>query len=263
MRMSRIFFVTSLAVSLLPSVAAAQESPAASEKTAARPADDQQTPPPPRPEARKSKVETPGQDDPTPRLLGFIPIFSTTARMDAPPLSSGQKFNLFARESLSPVTFSYSALEAGAGQAANTFPEYGQGARGYGKRFGANFADSISSNFFSDFLYPSIFREDPRYFRLGEGGTRHRVGYALAQEFVCHTDSGGRSFNWANLLGAFSSGALSNTYYPESDRTVGQTMGRSGLSLLYGSAGGLVSEFWPDIQRKMFHRKRKHDAGNP
>src|SRR6267154_3792923 len=237
MRVYRIFFIASLAASPLSGViVAAQETPAST----------------PSPSAPSADVK---QDDPTPRLLGFIPIFSTTARMDAPPLTSGEKFNLFARESLSPVTFGYHALEAGAGQAANTFPEYGQGAAGYGKRFGANFADSISSNFFSDFLYPSIFREDPRYFRLGEGGTRRRVGYALAQEFVCHTDRGGRSFNWANVLGAFSSGALSNTYYPESDRTVGQTMGRSGLSLLYGSAGGLVSEFWPDIQRKMFHRK--------
>lgn len=148
-------------------------------------------------------------------------------------------------------------LQAGLSQAENEFPEYGQGAEGYGKRYGASLADEVSAGFFSNFFYPALLKEDPRYFRLGQGTLKHRVGYALAQEFVCHTDKGGRSFAFSNVLGAVSAGGLSNAYYPQSDRGFGLTLSRAGIALLYGSLGGLSDEFWPDISRKLFH---KHGA---
>ena len=99
-----------------------------------------------------------------------------------------------------------------------------------------------------------LLKEDPRYFRLGEGTVKHRIEYAFAQEFVTHRDSGGRTFNFSNVLGAVSAGGLSNLYYPSSDRGFGLTMSRAGIALLYGSAGGLVDEFYPDVQRKLFHK---------
>lgn len=188
------------------------------------------------------------------RILSVVPRFGVTSRQNAPPLTTGQKFRLFAKQSFDPFQYFSAGLQAGVSQAENEFPGYGQGAAGYGKRYGASLADQVSSNFFANFVYPSLLKEDPRYFRLGEGSLRHRVFYSLAQEFVCHTDKGGRSFNWSNVLGAFSSGGLSNTYYPRSDRGFGLTMSRSAISLLYGSAGGLIDEFWLDVQRKLFHK---------
>jgi hypothetical protein len=188
------------------------------------------------------------------RILGVVPQFGVT-RQDAKPLTTGQKFHLFAKSSFDPFQYAAAGLQAGLGQATNEFPGYGQGAVGYGKRYGASLADEVSSNFFANFLYPTLLKEDPRYFRLGEGSIRHRIGYSLAQEFVTHTDKGMRRFNFSNALGAFSSGGLSNIYYPATDRGLGLTMSRSAISLLYGSAGGLVDEFWPDIDRKLFHRK--------
>jgi hypothetical protein len=120
-------------------------------------------------------------------------------------------------------------------------------------------ADATSSGFFSNFAYPVLLKEDPRYFRLGEGSIKHRILYSLAQEFVTHTDKGTRRFNFSNVLGAFSAGGLSNVYYPKSDRGFGLTMSRSAISLAYGSAGGLIDEFWADIDKKLFHHKRKKD----
>jgi len=191
------------------------------------------------------------------RILGVMPRFGVTSRQNAPPLTTGQKFRLFAKSSFDPYQYFAAGFQAGLSQAQNEFPGYGRGAAGYGKRYGASLADQVSSNFFANFVYPSLVKEDPRYFRLGEGSFRHRMFHSLAEEFVCHTDKGGRSFNWSNVLGAFSSGGLSNTYYPRSDRGFGLTMSRSAISLLYGSAGGLVDEFWPDIQRKFLHRRPK------
>src|SRR5262249_14300354 len=142
------------------------------------------------------------------------------------------------------------------------FPGYGQGAAGYGKRYGAAFADTTSSGLFANFLYPVILKEDPRYFRLGEGSGGHRFFYSLSRVLVCRTDSGHASFNFSNVLGAFSSGGLSNAYYPDEDRGAALTVSRSAIALAYGGAGNLFNEFWPDIHRKLFE-KHKHDSTQP
>ena len=216
------------------------------------------------------------------RVLGVLPQFAVTSRQDAPPLSSGEKFHLFAKSAFDPVTVGIAGLEAGLSQAQDQFPAYGQGAEGYAKRFGASFADSVSSGFFSNYFYPVLFKEDPRYFRLGEGRFGHRFVYSVKQEFVCHTDKGGRSFAFNNVLGAFTSGALSNLYYPgrtlirtipptattpaipvyENDRGVGLTLSRTAIALGYGTVGGLFDEFWPDIHQKLFHRHPKATAAD-
>ncbi len=194
-------------------------------------------------------------DSGVPRILGVVPQFSVTNEWNARPLTASGKFKLFERSSFDPFNFAAAGLQAGLSQATNEFPGYGQGAAGYGKRYGASFADQVSSNFFANFFYPALLKEDPRYFRLGRGPIKHRFLYALEQEFVVRRDSGGKSFAFENVLGAFSSGTLSNAYYPSTDRGVGLTISRSIISMLYGSAGGLASEFWPDVQRKLHRHK--------
>jgi hypothetical protein len=188
------------------------------------------------------------------RILGVVPQFGMTSRLNAPPLTTGEKFHLFVKSSFDPFAYAAAGLQAGLGQATNEFPGYGQGAAGYGKRYGASIADQVSSNFFANFFYPTLLKEDPRYFRLGQGSIKHRIFYSLEQEFVCHSDKGGKTFNWSNVLGAFTSGAISNAYYPSTDRGAGLTASRSAISLLYGAAGGLVDEFWVDISHKLFHK---------
>ncbi len=215
----------------------------------------QTTPAPPQQQTEKEKeIEKQEQSQ---RMLGVVPIFETTNRQNAAPLTPGQKFRLMAKQALDPFEYVAAGLQAGLGQATDEFAQYGQGAAGYGKRYGAALADQASSQFFYNFFYPALLKEDPRYFRLAEGTTKHRMGYALAQEFVCHTDSGGRSFNWSTALGSVTSGGISNIYYPPADRGFGLTMSRAAISMGYGSAGALILEFWPDIDRKFSHKKPK------
>ncbi|MGH9516988.1 MAG: hypothetical protein ACRD3P_15065 [Terriglobales bacterium] len=194
------------------------------------------------------------------RMLGVIPNFGTTNRQDAPPLSAKAKFRLFYKSAFDPVELSLVGLQAGISQANDEFPEYGQGAAGFGKRFGSTFADEVSSSFFTNYFYPALLKEDPRYFRLGKGSIKRRLGYALLQEVECHTDKGGRSFAWANIFGAFSAGGLSNVYYPRTERGFGLTMSRSAIAIGYGSLGGIVDEFYPDISHWLFRRHRKQQA---
>jgi len=220
-------------------------------------AQQQSAPPAPQPSEKEKKEEQKKRPE---RTLGVLPRLGVTNRKDAPPLTPKKKFQLFYKTAFDPAQFIVVGLQAGITQADNSFPEYGQGASGYGKRYGAAFADQVSSGFFTNFAYPTLLKEDPRYFRLGEGSFKHRFSYALAQEFIAHKDGGGRSFNWSNSLGAVSSGSISNAYYPAADRGFALTMSRAGISLLYGSLGGLGSEFWPDISRKLHHRRESQLA---
>lgn len=216
------------------------------------------------------------------RVLGVIPDFGVTSRQNAPPLSPHEKFHLFLTEAVDPGTIGVVGLQAGLSQAENEFPAYGQGAAGYGKRFGASAADELSAGFWSNFIYPTLLREDPRYFRLGQTGLAHRSYYSMKQEFVCHTDEGGRSFNFSSVLGALTSGAISNLYYPgrslirtipatatspaipiyEDERGAVLTLSRASIALGYGMVGNLFDEFWPDIHNKLV-RTRKGPPPKP
>ncbi|MCU1296463.1 MAG: hypothetical protein JWO91_741 [Acidobacteriaceae bacterium] len=218
--------------------------------------------PPPGPAQKSEQEKEIEKKEQSQRILGVVPQFGVTSRHDAPPLTPGGKFHLFTKAAFDPVEFGLVGLQAGISQAENEFPSYGPGAEGYAKRYGAAFADEVSSGFWSNFFYATLLMEDPRYFRSGSGTIKRRIGYAVEQEFVCHTDKGGRSFNFSNVLGAFTSGAISNVYYPQSDRGASLTLSRSAIALMYGSLGGLVDEFWPDISRALF-KKHKKDGPNP
>lgn len=243
--------------------------------------------PSPRPEASSSKTKSEEEKaierkEQSQRVLGVLPQFGVTDRQNAPPLTSGEKFRLFFKSAFDPATLGIVGVQAALSQAENEFPAYGQGAAGYGKRFGASLADEVSSGFWSNYFYPVLLKEDPRYFRLGEGSIRHRVFYGIKQEFVCHTDKGGRQFGYSNVVGAFTGGAISNLYYPgntlirtipatpttpaipvyENDRGVVLTLSRTAIALGYGTIGGLFDEFWPDISRKLFKGHKDHAANS-
>ena len=218
-------------------------------------------PPPNSPGAQKSEAEKATEkQEQSQRMLGVVPQFSVTSRLNASPLTSGEKFHLFAKGVFDPVEFVLVGAQAGISQAEDEFPEYRQGAGGFGKRYGATLADEVSSGFFSNYFWSVALKEDPRYFRLGRGSIKRRILYSLEQEIICRTDRGNRAFSFENVLGALSAGGLSNAYYPASDRGFGLTMSRAAIALGYGSLGGLTDEFYTDIAQRLFHKRRKESA---
>ncbi len=160
------------------------------------------------------------------------------------------KFALFVQDSLDPVTFLATGFNAGLDQAEDSDPSYGQGAEGYGKRFGAEFAGQASSRFFTDFAYPWIFSEDPRYYRLAHGAPRRRLLHALEHAVVAHRDDGKRMFNFSEWLGTTSTVVLSNTYHPDAQRGFASAAQRVSFSILQDVGFDVLREFWPEISRK-------------
>jgi hypothetical protein len=152
------------------------------------------------------------------RALGFVPNFYVTYIPDAVPLTPKQKFKLAARTLVDPVNFGLTAAAAGLEQATDQFNGYGQGAQGYGKRYGAAYADGVTGTMIGSALLPSLLKQDPRYFYKGTGTRRSRILYALAMSVVCKGDNGHWQPNYSGIMGSLASGGISNLYYPAKDR---------------------------------------------
>jgi hypothetical protein len=160
------------------------------------------------------------------------------------------KFVLFVQDSFDPVTFLSTGFNAGLAQAENTDPRYGQGAEGYGRRFGAEYAGQVTSRFFKDFAYPWIFSEDPRYYRLAHGSAGRRLLHAMGHAVVAHRDNGKQMFNFSEWLGTASAAVVSNTYHPDNQRGFSPAAQRVGYSILQDMGFDVLREFWPEISRK-------------
>ena len=176
------------------------------------------------------------------RAFGFIPAFYAVYDPNPAPLTRKLKFSLAYRTATDPMTLMASAFIAGLDQASAT-PNYVQGAKGYGQRFGANYAGGITDIFIGGALLPSILHQDPRYYVQGTGSTKSRMWHAFRNPFVCKGDNGQWQPNFSSLGGYFAAGAIANTYYPTSNRGAGLVFSTAGVDIGANIANSIVQEF--------------------
>lgn len=191
------------------------------------------------------------------RLFYALPNFLTLENSgNVPPLTVGGKFKVVTRSAFDPVQFVWYGFLSGLSQAENSEPGYGQGAEGYGKRYGAAFADGTIENFMVGAVFPSVLRQDPRFFQSGKGSFIHRTGYAVSRVFLTRGDNGHTQFNFSEIMGSASSAAISTySYHPSGDRTLSNTASVWGSEMGYDTITFVVKEFWPDIRRKIHKSK--------
>jgi hypothetical protein len=204
----------------------------------------------------KSKSQTEQSGTSKDRLFFTLPNFLTVENAgQIPPLTTGQKFKVVARSSFDYVEFPWYGFLAGISQAQNSEPGYGQGAAGYGKRYGAAFADGTIENFWTSAILPSALHQDPRFYQLGKGGFWHRTGYAVSRIFVTRSDSGHSQFNTSEIVGsAIAAGISTYSYHPHADKTLANTASVWGTQIGYDTITIVIKEFWPDIRRKIVHK---------
>lgn len=191
--------------------------------------------------AEEAKVELHAEEQQ--RVLGVVPNFYVTYVPDAAPLAPRQKFQLAWKAMIDPVTVVVVGATAGYEQATNYYKGYGQGAQGYGKRFGATYANFLTSTFIGDAILPSLLKQDPRYFYRGTGSKRSRFLYALGNTFFCKGDNGRYQPNYSTLGGIFISSGIGNAYYPSTDRGVGRTFQGALIGIAGSSAANVLEEF--------------------
>ena len=178
------------------------------------------------------------------RVLGVIPNFYVSYIPNAAPLDAKQKFKLAFKTMIDPFTFVVVAGTAGIEQAQNHFAAYGQGAQGYAKRFGANYADATTGTLIGAAILPSVLKQDPRYFYKGTGNVASRGIYAIANSVICKGDNGRWQPNYSNVLGSLAAGGLSNLYYPEQDRNgAGLTLENGAIGVGATAISNLFQEF--------------------
>lgn len=179
------------------------------------------------------------------RIFGVIPNFYVSYVPDAAPLTSKMKFRLAWKTTIDPVNFALNGVTAGIEQATNTYSGYGQGAQGYAKRYGAAYADFVTSTFIGNAILPSLLKQDPRYFYKGTGSKRSRALYAIANSVICKGDNGKWQANYSAILGGLAAGGISNLYYPANDRTgAGLAFENAAIGIGVTAAANLIQEFF-------------------
>jgi hypothetical protein len=197
----------------------------------------------------------------TKRILGIIPNFrSVSTDEKLPPQSVKEKFMDATEDSFDYSSIVIPGMVAGYSMAKNSYPEFHQGAAGYARYFWHSAVDQTSENYMVEFIVPTITREDTRYYTLFHGGFLKRTGYALSRVVVTRNDAQNETFNISEVVGAGASSAISTLYYPSRERNFGNVGSEWGVDLLIDAASFEVREFWPDINRRIFHAKGSMDS---
>jgi hypothetical protein len=195
------------------------------------------------------------------RVFGVIPNNRTTeAAIPFKPISASQKITIAYKDSFDWPVYPTSAAFALLYQLENQNPSFGQGMKGYAKRFAAAYGDQMIGNMMTEGFVPALTREDPRYFRLGEGTKKHRIAYALSRILVTKTDSGHTTFNFSEVAGNSIAVAISNAYYPDT-RTVSDNAQKLCIQLATDAFSNVLKEFWPDVKRHF--QKKKGEFQSP
>lgn len=237
---------------------------------ASKPVSDQATTQPP--EKTKVDAQTSAQGKvagtSNDRLFYTLPNFLTLqSNKQLPPMSAGDKFKVVALGTFDYVEYPWWGILAAIRQAADADAAFGQGWGAYAKRYGTTAGDSMVENFMVGAVFPSILRQDPRYYQSGQGSFLRRMGYSTSRIFVTRTDSGRAQFNYSEIFGAATAAAISTyTYHPRSayvstpsnphmfvasERTFSNVASTWGTQMGLDTITIVVKEFWPDIHRKL------------
>jgi hypothetical protein len=192
----------------------------------------------------------------TKRILGIVPNFrSVSADQKLPPQTAKDKFKTTMEDNFDYSSFIFVAGLAGVALAEDSYPEFHQGAAGYGRYYWHTLADQTDENTFVEFVLPVALRQDARYYTLGHGGVIKRTIYSFGRVLITRDDSGREDANYSEIVGAGAAAGISDLYYPSIQRTWTKTGQRWLTNVILDGATFTVKEFWPDINDHVFHQK--------
>jgi len=193
----------------------------------------------------------------TKRILGIIPNFrSVSVDEKLPPQSVKDKFITTTQDSFDYSAFIFAGALAGISQAENSYPEFHQGAAGYGRYYWHTFSDQAVENYMVEFILPTALRQDSRYYTQGHGGVVKRTAYSFSRVLITRTDGGSETFNASEIVGAGAASGISSLYYPSTERTWTKVGQRWLTNVSLDGMTFVFKEFWPDINSAIFHQKQ-------
>ena len=197
-------------------------------------------------------------------LIAASPLLAQnlpTAAADSAPLTVLGKLN-FHRESVySPFSLVESGFQAAILQWNDDPREWHEGYYGFWRRTASTVGyDTIRNTFM--FTLDSIGRQDPRYYREGDGAYLDRTRHAIGQVFLGHTDSRKKTLPFVRFAATYGVAFLANSWNPDRLSDNRHAVVRGTVTLAADAGNNVFQEFWPDIKKKLFHRKPPGAAAN-
>ncbi len=243
-------------VQLVAPVFGEQSNPPAAEQqpspAAVTPADADKTP---RDQTQANGEPVPESKRQPKRILGIMPNYrAVSAGAIPPPPTLKQAFKIATQNSFDYSAFIFTAFTSGIADAEGAHKQLGDGASGYWGYYWRGFVDKTDGNYLVIFALPTVFRQDERYYAMGKGSIGKRALYAASRILITPNYHGHNSFNASEILGRAVAQGISTTYYPSSDRTLGELATKWGYALMRDSLTNVFREFWPDIATHVLHR---------
>jgi hypothetical protein len=211
------------------------------------------TPPAPQTTVNPDAV-SPNGNQQTKRVLGIVPNFnSVSADVKLPPQTVKQKFTIAAKNSFDYSSFIIVGIQAGISMSGNSYPQFHQGAAGYGRYYWHTLADTADENFFVSGIGPVVFHQDNRFYTLGHGSFGKRSWYAVTRVLVTRRDNGSETFNFSEVVGSGAAAGVGSLYYPSQYRTWTKVGQRWLTSDLIDCFNFWWKEWWPTANKYVFH----------
>ena len=152
------------------------------------------------------------------------------------------------------------AFAAGINQLSNAPPEWHEGAEGFGKRFGSDFA-IVAVATTTRYGLSEALKEDALYYRCDCRGFVPRMSHAVVSTFTARTgEDGHRVFSFPALVAPYA-GTFTAVYGWYPDRYGAKDAFRIGnYSLLAYMAGNISLEFFHSGSHSLFSRMHLNNA---
>ncbi len=186
------------------------------------------------------------------RILGILPNYKTVPdrKMNLPPLTPSGKLGLATQDSFDWSSILVAGYYAGTEQLEGQYQTWGQGMAGFGRRFAAGYADNAIGDYMTEGIFPTLLHEDPRYYRMGEGGFFKRTLWAMSRIVVTKNDAGGMEFNRSEFAGNAVAAGISTLYYPAQSRTFSDVFQKWYVQCGTDAFFNVLKEFWPDVRSR-------------
>lgn len=131
---------------------------------------------------------------------------------------------------------------------------YGPGMAGFGRNVGYSLLQDATGEFIGTFAVCSLLHQDPHYHRMPKAKPLRRVGHALARTVIAQHDDGSLMPNYENFISYPASAVISNLYIPGVHGNLQSTVARIMIGLSTDPAGNLITEFLPDLAKRVHIR---------
>jgi hypothetical protein len=190
--------------------------------------------------------------------LPMAPMYSRVipAGEATPQIHKWDKITLATRDLYSVTSFADFFVSAGWQQLRNSQPNYGTDRGAFGERLGAAAIRDSSQAFLTNGLFAVWLHQDPRYFALGRGHSLgRRTWYALTRPLITRDSSDGHAvFNSSLILGQAAGTALTNLYYPQSNRNFHDNISGFGSSIGGSALSFVLDEYTSEILKAVHLR---------